>query len=122
MVFVFDEIRGTGETFPGFAERKQALNDALLEIAHAAGDTAHKSGTVDYVVRLTTSRWTDREVPAPNAFLLVDNVDNLLVFQKQGGGALQLRLRLGAEEEWFDHACAAFSEFRTDLGFSSQAA
>jgi len=122
MVFVTEEIRGTGETFPGLTERKQDLNDALLEIAHAAGDSIHKSGPVDYVVRLTTSKWIYRKLPAPNAFLLVDNVDNLLVFHQWHGEPLELKLRLGGEEDWFDQICAAFAEFRSDLKVSDQAA
>lgn len=122
MVFVFDEIRGSGESFPGLPERKQQLNEALLEIAHAAGDSAHKAGAADYVVRLTTSKWTHQDLPAPHAFLLIDNVDNLLVFQQLEEGSLQLKLRLDVEMDWFDQACRAFEEFRSDLEFSSQAA
>jgi hypothetical protein len=122
MVFMFDEIKGTGESFPGFPERKQELNEALLDIAHAAGDCSHKAGGVDYVVRFTTSKWTLAYLPAPNAFLLVDNVDNLLVFHRRGEGSLELKLELAVEENWFDQTCTAFQKFRSDLDFSTQTA
>lgn len=122
MIFVFDEIKGVGGTFPGLPERKQELNEALLEIAHSAGDRAHRAGAVDYAVRLTTSKWTFESLPAPNAFLLIDNVDDLLVFQKRGDGSLQLKSRLNVADDWFTEACIAFEEFRSDLEPSNQTA
>jgi hypothetical protein len=122
MVFVFDEIKGVGKTFPGFAERKWELNNALLEIAHAAGDEAHRGGSIDYAVRLTTSKWTFEALPAPNAFLLIDNLDNLLVFQRRDSESLELKHRLSVTDDWFMQVCEAFEEFRSDLELSTQTA
>jgi hypothetical protein len=115
LVFAFDEIRGTGESFPGFSGRKRELSEAFLDIGQAAGDKEHISGPVDYVVRITTSKWTFQALPAPDAFIVVDNVDNLLVFEKRDGKQQQSILQMNSDEEWFDGLCDAFREFRERL-------
>jgi hypothetical protein len=114
LIYAVDEIRGGDESFPGFSERRRHLSESLLEIAHMSGDSSQVSGPIDYLIRLTTSKWLLRPLPASDAFVVVDNVDNLIVFEKHGE-SLDSIVVLDAAESWFDAICTAFEEFRSGL-------
>lgn len=115
MVVACEEIKGSGESFPGFEERRRALSETLLDISGAWGDASHVSGPAGYIVRFTTSKWLFQRVPARDAFLVVDNVDNLLIFERRSGEEPQLILTLSAEDDWWEETCSAFAEFRERL-------
>lgn len=115
MVVAFDEIGGPGESFPGLQERKRSLNESLAEISEAAGDRSHVSGAADYVVRIAKARWAFHEVPAPSAFVIVDNVDNIALLQLVKGGSVQSIGRLSADDDWFGEIQREFAEFRARI-------
>lgn len=70
---------------------------------------------MDYILRFTTPKWLDHPLPAKNAFLIIDNVDDLIVFLKQGENPLESVLILSVDDDWFPMICEAFEEFREIL-------
>jgi len=112
MIFAFDEISGPGDSFPEFRDRKQELIDELLADAESVGDRSHVSGAADYIVRITTAKWTFQSIPANNAFVIVDNVDNLALFERIDNSELESVTVLSVDDDWFDAICASFKEFR----------
>lgn len=115
MVFAFDEIGGSDDSFHDFQSRKRDLVDALLAISEEVGDASHVSGAADYVVRIATAKWAFESVPAPNAFVVVDNVDNVSVFERVARSELQ-SVAVLSTDDWFDEICDAFKEFRRGIG------
>lgn len=112
MIFAVEEIAGPGESFADLRARKRSLFDALEEIAVLAGDVSHVSGPADYLIRLTTAKWLSADVPTDNAFFIVDNVDNIALFEMRNGGELESLATISPEEDWFEEACEEFRAFR----------
>lgn len=115
MIGYFDEIFGSDGRFPEFQARKRELNESLLKIADSYDDEAHRSGEADYIVRVTTPRWSRESLPTPNAFLIIESENQVVILEKVDSGTLQTTAEFAAED-WFERICDEFRDFRERLG------